>query len=271
MSDNTLPITRGNRLLLYVVLIIVGLLLIIMAGMFAGFCAGPQGPSGTQGPVGPAGPHGTTTTVAGPQGATGPAGEPGPGGATGETGAAGPMGEIPGPPGPVGPPGPTGLVGPVGPVGPPGMQGPPGEIAYINAPPAALASPNINHTIVFSADGITVPAATLDGTEIPNRLSRRVLNVTGKSAVRAQWAHDTANSNIKLRIDFLRTNTTNTWVWLIPSFSGVAEAYQNQTSGWFGIPINENHENLLVRAVIINAAGDGSLNPKITYVELDVR
>jgi hypothetical protein len=129
----------------------------------------------------------------------------------------------------------------------------------------------MNHTIVFSVDGIAVPAATLNGTEIPNRLSRRVLDVTGKSAVRAQWAHDTANSNIKLRIEFLRTNTTNTWAGLIPSFSGVAEAYQNQTSGWYGIPINEDRENFLVRAVIINATGDGSLSPKITYVELDVR
>lgn len=259
-------ISRGNKYVLYMEGIIAAILLIMVAGMFAGYCVGPMGspgPKGDEGPAGAAGPVGTatTTTVPGPQGATGEAGPPGEVGPPGVVGPAGPKGDTALEVGPVGPPGPP---GPVGQQGPPGT---PGDIGFINAPPAALARPNVNHTLLFSAAGIEIPAAAVNGNEIPNRVSRRAIDVTGKTAIRAQWAHSLPD-DIKLRIDFLRSGTTNDWAGMVPAFGSAVAAFHNQTSGWYAIPIFENHENLVVRAVVI---GNGAFSPKVTYIELDVR
>jgi hypothetical protein len=256
-------ISRGNKYVLYMEGVIAALLLIMLAGMFAGMCTGPVGSSGPQGEVGPAGPQGasTTNTIEGPQGATGPEGP------QGQVGPEGPLG----PQGPVGPIGETviltGEEGPIGPPGPTGPMGPPGGIGYINAPPAALARPNVNHTLVFSAAGVEVPEAAIHGTELPNRISRRGIDATGKSAIRVQWAHDLTDT-IQLKIEFLRKNTTNTWAVLVPAFGTGVAPFHNQISGWYAIPVNENHSNLVVRAQVL---GDGVLSPKITYIELDVR
>jgi hypothetical protein len=263
-QDNTPPISRGNRLLLYVELVIVGLLVVMMAGMFAGYCAGPQGAAGPQGEAGPVGPAGSTTTVAGPQGASGPEGPPG---QPGEVGPPGPQGPPSGATGPEGPPGPVGPIGPIGPVGPPGIQGSPGELAYINAPPAALARPNVNHIILFAIDGVEVPNAADVGTELPNRVTRRAIDVTSKAAIRAQWAHN-LTTPMRLRIEFLRSGTTDDWAVLIPGFGESVGAFNNQVSSWYSIPVYEAHQNLVVRGLVM---GDGDSSPRVTYIELDVR
>ena len=227
---------KHNRNILYVEGTIAAILLIMLAGLFAGLCKGPVGPPGPQGEIGPQGLPGDTTTMIGPQGATGVQGSEGPS-------------------------------GPIGPAGPPGPEGPQGEIGYINAPPAALSRPNVNHTLVFSATGISAGAVPTYGNELPNRISRRVLDVTGKSAIRVQWAHDLTEI-IQLKVEFLKDNTTDNWMTLIPAFGTAVLPFQNQTSEWYAIPINEDHLNFLVRAVII---GNGILTPKVTYIELDAR
>ena len=227
---------KHNRNILYVEGTIAAILLIMLAGLFAGLCKGPVGPPGPQGEIGPQGLPGDTTTMIGPQGATGVPGSEGPS-------------------------------GPIGPAGPPGPEGPQGEIGYINAPPAALSRPNVNHTLVFSATGISAGAVPTYGNELPNRISRRVLDVTGKSAIRVQWAHDLTEI-IQLKVEFLKDNTTDNWMTLIPAFGTAVLPFQNQTSEWYAIPINEDHLNFLVRAVII---GNGILTPKVTYIELDAR
>ena len=252
---------KQERYILYVEISIAAILLMMLAGLFAGLCTGPAGPPGPQGEAGPQGPAGDTTTMIGPQGATGitgPEGPEGPQGATGPEGPPGPQGETAVETGPIGPPGPQ---------GPPGPVGPQGQIGYINAPPAALARPNVNHTLVFSANGIAIGAAASYGTEPPNRVSRRVIDVTGKSAIRAQWAHD-LDEIVQLRIEYLHKDTTNHWSELIPAFGTKVLPFQNQTSEWYAIPQNEDHLNFLVRAII---KGDGSLSPKVTYIELDAR
>jgi hypothetical protein len=258
------PDARNSKYALYIELVIAGLLFIIMAGMFAGYCKGPLGPPGTEGPVGPAGPAGPVTTVAGPQGIEGPTGPQGP---AGPVGVMGPASDTVGPEGPPGPLGPEGPIGPPGVSGPQGPPGPPGEMAYINPPPAALARPNVNHTLLFSVSGVAIPAASVSGTELPNRISRRAIDVTGKAAIRAQWAHSLSD-DIRLTIEFLRSGTTNEWAGLIPPFGSVVPAFNNQVSGWYAVPINEQHDNLVVRA---RALGNGVLTPAITYIELDVR
>ncbi len=252
---------KHNRYVLYIEATIAGILLIMLAGLFAGLCNGPVGPPGPQGEVGPQGPAGQTTTMTGPQGATGVAGPPGPQGEVGPEGPAGPQGD----PGVE-----TGLEGPQGPpgaAGPRGPRGKTGEIGYINAPPVALARPNVNHTLVFSTSGVSVPSASIHGTELPNRVSRRVLDLTGKSAIRVQWAHD-LNETIKLKIEFLLTDTTDSWVTLIPAFGATVLPYQNQVSEWYAVPRNEDLLNFVVRAIVV---GNDSLSPKITYIELDAR
>ena len=249
---------KHNRNILYVEGTIAAILLIMLAGLFAGLCKGPVGPPGPQGEIGPHGLPGDTPTTRGPQGATGVPGSDGPAGPIGPAGPPGPKGDTAiesGPP------------GPIGPAGPPGPEGPQGEIGYINAPPAALSRPNVNHTLVFSATGISAGAVPTYGNELPNRISRRVLDVTGKSAIRVQWAHDLTEI-IQLKVEFLKDNTTDNWMTLIPAFGTAVLPFQNQTSEWYAIPINEDHLNFLVRAVII---GNGILTPKVTYIELDAR
>jgi hypothetical protein len=252
---------KQNRYILYVEITIAGILLMMLAGLFAGLCNGPVGPVGPQGEVGPQGPAGDTTTMSGPQGATGVAGPPGLQGEVGPQGPQGPQGEQGVE---------TGLVGPQGPPGPAGPAGPAGEageIGYINAPPSALAKPNVNHTLVFSTSGVSVPSATNYGTELPDRISRRVLDLTGKSAIRVQWAHD-LNETMKLKVEFLRSDTTDVWGTLIPAFGATVLPFQNQISEWYAVPTNEDLLNFMVRAIVI---GNDSLSPKITYIELDAR
>jgi hypothetical protein len=256
--------SKQDRYVLYVEMVIAAMLFIMVAGMFTGFCTGdvgPVGPQGETGAAGPAGPPGDTTTMTGPQGATGLVGPEGPEGPTGPVGPVGPQGETAVEPGPIGPPGPPGPAGPAGPAGTPG------DIGFINAPPASLASPNVNHTLVFAVSGVSVGSASPNGTELPNRISRRVLDVTGKSAIRAQWAHDLTEI-VQLRMEFLRSGTTNGWALLVPAFGTAVLPFQNQTSEWYALPNHEDHDNFMVRASVI---GNGSLSPAITYIELDVR
>ena len=262
MTEEETPRRRKqDRYILYVEMLIAGILLIMLAGLFARLCTRPAGVPGAQGPqgeAGPQGPIGETTTMAGPQGASGVAGPVGPSGPQGEVGPPGPQGETGVEIGPEGPPGPP---------GPPGPKGPPGDIGFINAPPAALARPNVNHTILFSVNGVEVPSASNTGTELPNRISRRAIDVTGKSAIRAQWAHN-LTASVQLKIEFLRSGSTDTWAIVIPAFGAAILPFQNQVSEWYALPIHEDHDNFVVRASVI---GNGTLSPAITYIELDVR
>ena len=253
-------------------LVIGGLLLVIIVLAVAGVCTGPEGrigPPGPEGPTGPAGPQGETTGVGGPPG---PPGDTGPMGAAGPTGPQGAASTIPGevgPAGEVGPPGLLGDVGPVGPVGgqgPTGPQGPPGELAFLQPAPEALARPNVNHLLFFDREGVLVEKP--NSIEVPNRLSRRHIDLTGKQAIRAQWGHNQKSGVIKLSIDFYRL-ASRTWITMIPIFGSEVEPYSNQVSVWVSIPRFEKADNdFLVRARI---HGDGTLDARITYVELDAR
>ena len=148
---------------------LVALLIMIVAGMFTGYCQGADGAAGAAGPQGPTGgqgPPGDLATVRGSQGDPGPAGETGARGPAGETGPAGPVGqdsEVVGPPGEAGPigetgpPGPQGMVGEPGEpgaTGTPGERGAPGPIGYINPPPTALENPNTATMVLFAPDGV---------------------------------------------------------------------------------------------------------------------
>lgn len=259
---------------LFVQIAIAALLGFIVLGMFAGYCkgpAGPQGETGGEGPAGPQGPAGETTGVPGPPGPpgdVGPAGEmgdPGPQGAAGEPG-------LPGEPGVKGEQGEQGLLGeqgepgpqgPQGEAGPPGERGGVGEAVILNAPPAALAKPNINHLLFFNNEGVLVENA--NSLEVPNRASRRVIDLTGKQAIRAQFAHSIADTAIGLSIQYRRAND---WYDLIPRFGDAVAAWANQTSGWYAVPAFENSYDFTIRAII---HGDGVLDPRVTYVELDAR
>ena len=263
--------TKGSKYLLYTELVIVGLLLMLIAGMAAGMCRGPVGPVGPQGAVGPAGPQGDVTGVEGRPGPEGPVGAQGTIGAAGPQGPIGPAGppsSEPGLEGPVGPPGEPGAPGEpgiAGEVGPRGPVGPPGGLAYINAPSLADQLVTVNHTLVFTVEGVPVTASTV-GTELPNHVSRRAVDIQGKQAVRVQWAQNT-NTDIKLRMEFLRPGTTDSWSWLVPEHGAADVAYLNQTSEWYAVPQYHSANHLIVRAVVFGETTE----LRVTYIELDLR
>jgi hypothetical protein len=260
--------TRGTKYLLYTELVILALLLFLVIGMAAGMCRGPVGSVGPQGVIGPAGPQGDVTGVEGRPGAAGPVGAQGTIGAAGAAGPPGPTG-VEGPlstePGLEGPAGPVGEQGAQGDIGPPGPAGPPGDLAYINAPPLADQMVTVTHTLVFEVNGVPVTTSTAGGTELPNQISRRAVDITGKQALRVQWAQST-DANIKLRMQFLRAGTTNQWIDLVTPFGAAGVAYRNQTSEWYSVPQYHPSE-FFVRAVVIGEP----IDIRVTYIELDLR
>ena len=273
------PQDRAQKYTMYATFAVAGLLLLLVLGMVAGYCKGatgalgPPGPEGVVGPAGPQGIPGTERVAAGPPGPpgdTGPRGEAGPQGPDGLPGEPGQVGAT-GPAGPTGAgtPGTDGALGPIGPPGSAGPMGPPGpagELAYLTAAPAALLRPNVNHLVFFDNEGVLI--TNPNSIEIPNRLSRRNIDLTGKQAIRVQWAHSLSSAAIKLSLDFYKASS-NIWVTMVPMFGADVAPFTNQTSVWVSIPQFENNNGqFLIRAQV---HGDSVLDPRITYIELDAR
>ena len=249
------------------------MLFLLVVGMFTDSCNGPaglQGIQGVQGVVGPAGPAGDVTAVAG---IAGHPGDVGPAGAMGIQGIQG----IEGPAGPAGEDGEdgedtgiTGPIGPIGPVGPAGPKGATGELGFLNPSPSSLLLPNVNQILFFHSSGVLVenPGLASAGAalEIPNRMSRRTIDLTKKGAIRLQWAHTLQSAAIKIRLEYQPAGMT-IWRVLVPFFGADLTPYANQTSGWYGIAAEDTKE-LFVRVMV---EGDGVLDPAITYVEVDAR
>lgn len=253
--------TRSNVVIIEVVLAL--LFVAILIGMFMGACEGPAGPRGIDGPageIGITGPVGETTVTSGPPGPEGDVGQEGVQGvqgAQGEQGVQGDKGDT------------TGVPGEQGDIGPQGPVGPPGELAVLNAPPSSLNNANINHILFFASEGIYVenPGGPSSGGGAVLSSSRRNMDFSNKQGVRVQWAHTLENSAIKLGLQFYRPSA-NAWLILVPVFGDTVAPRVNQASAWYGIPQNETSSDLLIRAVI---EGDGELDPRITYVEVDAR
>ena len=243
------------------------MLFLLLIAIFTNSCNGPagmQGLQGIQGVVGPAGPTGDTTAV------PGIAGNPGDPGLTGPAGPQGVQG-IAGPAGPAGADGSdTGIVGPAGPIGPIGPAGPAGELGFLSPSPQSLLLPNVNQILFFQTAGVVVenPGLASGGLakEIPNRMSRRTIDLTKKGAIRLQWAHTLQSAAVKVRLEYQPAGR-DIWRVLVPFFGADLTPYANQTSGWYGIA-SEDKKELFVRVVV---EGDGVLDPAITYVEVDAR
>ena len=237
---------------------------LLVIGIFTGSCNGPrglQGIQGIQGIEGVAGPAGETTGVLGipgNPGDVGPVGPAGPQGIQGEQGIQGIPGDT------------TGIPGPAGAVGPTGPAGPPGDMGYLNGAPSSLLKPNINQILFFKTDGVTVenPGLSSGGfaKEIPNRLSRRTIDLTHKGAIRIQWAMQIQSPDIRLQLEYQPAGTS-IWRVLVPFFGADVAPYANHTSGWYGLAPEDTTE-LFVRIVV---EGNGVLDPAITYVEVDAR
>lgn len=262
---------------------LVALLLMIVAGMFTGYCQGADGAAGAAGPQGPTGgqgPPGDLATVRGSQGDPGPAGETGARGPAGETGPAGPVGqdsEVVGPPGEAGPigetgpPGPQGMVGEPGEpgaTGTPGERGAPGPIGYINPPPTALENPNTATMVLFAPDGVVMTDASADGTEVRNQMTQRRLILQERQAVRVQWAHSLTDIPVKLGVEYW-SSSEGRWRTLVSPDGGEVPAYTPQHGAWYSVPLyGVNRLNTLVRAKVY---GNGEWDPAITFITIDVR
>jgi len=236
------------------------MLFLLVVGMFTNSCNGPaglQGIQGVQGVVGPAGPAGDVTAISGIAGNPGDVGPAGPMGIQGIQGVAGPAGET------------TGVPGPPGPIGPVGPVGPKGDMGFLNASQSSLLSPSVNQILFFQTAGVVVENPGLSDTyakEIPNQLSRRTLDLTRKGAIRLQWAMTIQSPAIRVQLEYQPVGT-NIWRVLVPYFGGDHTPYTNQTSGWYGMPL-EDIKEFLVRVMV---EGDGVLDPGIMYVQVDAR
>ncbi len=251
--------TRSNILIVEAAGVL--LLLLIGIGMFTGQCRGPQGPLGLTGEMGEdgeAGPVGDTTVTSGPPGPPGDVGPAGPTGGAGPVGPEGIQGET------------TGIPGEEGPIGQQGIQGPPGEMGFLNASPTALLRPNVNQILFFQTAGVAItdPGLASAGAakEIPNRMSRRTLDLTEKGAIRIQWGMDLQSPAVRLRLEYQPVNTS-VWRVLVPFFGADIAPYANHTSAWYGLG-SEDAQDVFVRIMV---EGDGELDPAITYVEVDAR
>lgn len=238
-------------------------LLLLALSVAGGACKGPvgligpEGPQGNQGEPGATGDKGETATSPGAPGDTGATGPQGEQGEQGVQGIQGEKGDN------------NGIEGPQGEIGPAGPIGPQGNVGFLNAAPADLLKPNVNQTLFFKIDGVTVTdpglASAGEAVEIPNRLSRRNIDLTGKGAIRMQWAMNISSSSVKVGLEF--QTDAGSWISMVPSFGDDSGAYANHTSPWVGIPVGERDE-LLVRVMV---EGDGELDPALTYVEVDAR
>jgi hypothetical protein len=237
------------------------MLFLLVIGMFTNSCNGPaglQGITGPEGKVGPAGPAGDVTAISGIAGNPGDVGPAGPMGIQGIQGIQGPAGETTGVPGP---PGPTGPVGPVGPKG---------DMGFLNASQSSLLSPNVNQILFFQTAGLVIEnpglASAGEAWEIPNQISRRTIDLTRKGAIRLQWAMTIQSPAIRVQLEYQPVGTS-IWRVLVPYFGGDHTPYTNQTSGWYGMPL-EDIKEFLIRVMV---EGDGVLDPGITYVQVDAR
>ena len=280
INDSKVSGGRFNRVDGLAMVVIV-LLLIIVAGMFGGYCQGTPGPAGPQGDPGAAGPPGSVQEVRGPQGDLGPPGEKGargeqgPSGAPGEAGA-GSQGEPgvkgdKGDQGGIGPQGERGLLGEKGDKGDTGDQGemgPKGEPGFLNPPPTALEALTINHTLLFLPTGVMVENPPAGGMEPERKITQRSLDLRDRQAIRAQFAHDLRSSLVRLSVEYYDPNNNPDWRELIPAFGAEREPYSNQTSQWYALPSFHSFANFFIRAKVY---GDGELDPRFTYISLDAK
>jgi len=103
--------------------------------------------------------------------------------------------------------------------------------------------------------------------EIPDRVAQRTIDLFQRQIIRAQFAHSLQSETIKLQIEFFRY-AEGQWVTLIDAFGRDVTPFANQTSEWFAIPAYEGFSDFLVRVIV---HGDAEMDPRLTYVELDVR
>lgn len=159
----------------------------------------------------------------------------------------------------------SGLTGPVGAPGAAGPPGPTGPVAYLNPPPG-LQLPIVAYPLLFHPEGIVVENPGPSGIEIPNGLSRRIMDLTKIQAVRAQWAHNLADAPISLQLQY-SDPFSGIWLPLTDKTGTLTAAYQTQSSEWVATP------RFLGSAVTVRAFvfGPGTLSPKITYVTMDGR
>ncbi|KKL85690.1 hypothetical protein LCGC14_1952170, partial [marine sediment metagenome] len=252
MKDGTPtpPMEPRQKQFLYVEGAILVFLILIVVGMFTGKCqtiSGPQGvpgPTGEQGAAGPAGAKGEAIVTLGPAGNpgdTGAAGEQGERGSAGDAGAAGDQG-VPGATGPAGVAGADGIMGEPGPQGEPGPTGIPGErgdqgligpMAYLNPPPASAAFPTIPIRLFHVPEGILLENANTLGTEPPNAIGRIVLDMQYASAIRMRFAHDLADTPIRIRTEYM---TPTGWVRLIDDYGDKVGKWDPQASPWVAPP-----------------------------------
>lgn len=124
----------------------------------------------------------------------------------------------------------------------------------------------LSYSLLRDAAGVTLTSPPSAGLEVTNLVTRRMIDLTGMTNIRAQFSHSLNSGAIKLRIDFSLNNCA-TWsiTPLISAFGAGGMANNLQISAFSIIP-STAQTDVCIRAVII---GNGSLSPTVRYIDLD--
>lgn len=123
--------------------------------------------------------------------------------------------------------------------------------------------PSVEWTLL--ADSLGVPInPPVEGIEVENLASRRIIDFNGVSFSRLQFGSTTTNIKCELQYSM---DEGLTWAILIPQFDRDVPSKHNEISDWITLPDEVLFKDVMVRAMLY---GSGQLT-RITYLSLQVR
>lgn len=120
--------------------------------------------------------------------------------------------------------------------------------------------------IIWRPEGFGVGAPTKEGYDLPNQIGRRNLPIGDHQAMQLHFAHSLASEAVSVSLLALDRASGNWYVVIPPTGTDVAP-YTPQHSPWVAIPRSLGF-NVDLRFLVY---GDGTLQPRFTYLTLEVR
>lgn len=132
-----------------------------------------------------------------------------------------------------------------------------------------MRNPNYSYTLLFATEGLEFTDAPPEGMEFPNGVTRRLVDLSGRQALRVQFAHSLSSADVQLRLEFHHPKT-DYWQAMTDAIGDEVAPFTNQASPWYSVPLFTGRDDgeYLVRPRIV---GNGELDPKFTYIVIDAR
>jgi len=124
--------------------------------------------------------------------------------------------------------------------------------------------PVVPFQLFMVPDGMLIENAAVTGTEPPGAVGRRVMDLKDVQAIRVQFAHNLADTLVRVRLEYLATSG---WLPLIPDSGDLVAAWEPQASLWYAPP-KFLPDRVTVRALIL---GDGAIDPRILFITVETK